>query len=350
MKSVRMADIAERLGISVVSVSKGLSGKDGVSEEMRARIQATAREMGYKTPAAPAETTGGKTIGVLVQERFFSESTFYSNLYRELVKQCSAGKDFAMMEIVTHQAEAEAQTPVFISQRKVDGLILMGQLTTGYLAMIAQCGLPYLLLDSYREGVQESCVVSDNVTGGCLLTRHLLEQGCRDIAFVGSIWATTSIMDRYLGYVKALRQAGLTPQEDWLLEDRNQRGDFVTVPLPEQMPQAFVCSCDEVAYRLVRQLIVAGYRVPEDVAVTGYDDYGFSTISTPPLTSYRVDTESMARLAVERIRSQMAGTLVSNSIVTVPGRLVPRASTGAAEQGAGRYGVPEVPLEGSAVQ
>ncbi|MCD8189270.1 MAG: LacI family DNA-binding transcriptional regulator [Clostridiales bacterium] len=331
MKSVRMADIAERLGISVVSVSKGLSGKDGVSEEMRARIQATAREMGYKAPGTPTETTGGKTIGVLVQERFFAESTFYSNLYRELVKQCSAGKDFAMMEIVTHQAEAEVQTPVFISQRKVDGLILMGQLTSAYVSMLAQCGLPYLLLDFYRDGFEESCVVSDNVTGGCLLTRHLLEQGYRDIAFVGSIWATTSIMDRYLGYVKALRQLGLIPREDWRLEDRNPRGDFLPVPLPEQMPQAFVCSCDEVAYLLVRQLNVAGYRVPEDVAVTGYDDYGFSTISAPPLTSYRVDTGTMARLAVNRIRSLMAGQSEGSPIITVPGRLVPRVSTGVAE-------------------
>lgn len=331
MKSVRMIDIAERLGISVVSVSKGLSGKDGVSDEMRARIQATAKEMGYRAPGASVEATGGKTIGVLVQERFFSESTFYSSLYRELVKQCSAGKDFAMMEIVTHQAEAEKQTPMFISQRKVDGLILMGELTPCYVDMIAQCGLPYLLLDFHREGFSESSVVSDNVTGGYLLTQHLLAQGYQDVAFVGSIWATTSIMDRYLGYVKALLKAGLSLREDWRLEDRNQRGDFLSVQLPEQMTRAFVCSCDEVAYRLVRQLTAAGYRVPEDVAITGYDDYGFSTISTPPLTSYRVDTETMARLAVEKLQRQIAGTPEGSPTVIVPGKLIPRASTGAVE-------------------
>ena len=88
-KGVRMADIAEKLGISIVSVSKALAGKDGVSEEMRAKILSTAEELGYRSPAAKAtatQQTGGQIIGVLVADHFFNENTFYSNLYRALLR------------------------------------------------------------------------------------------------------------------------------------------------------------------------------------------------------------------------------------------------------------------------
>lgn len=88
-KGVRMADIAEKLGISIVSVSKALAGKDGVSEEMRAKILSTAEELGYRSPAAKAtatQQTGGQIIGVLVADHFFNENTFYSNLYRAILQ------------------------------------------------------------------------------------------------------------------------------------------------------------------------------------------------------------------------------------------------------------------------
>ena len=73
-KAVRMADIAKRLGISTVSVSKGLAGKDGVSEAMRAKILAAAKEMGYQVPVRAQTQTGGETIGILVADRFFNEN------------------------------------------------------------------------------------------------------------------------------------------------------------------------------------------------------------------------------------------------------------------------------------
>ena len=99
---------------------------------------------------------------------------------------------------------------------------------------------------------------------------------------MGSVLSTSSIMDRYLGYVKALLRAGLPIRDDWRLEDRDDRGLFIPFTLPHEMPEAFVCNCDEVAYNLVETLKRNGYRVPQDVAVTGYDDYRYSTICSPP--------------------------------------------------------------------
>lgn len=329
-KGVRMADIAEKLGISIVSVSKALAGKDGVSEEMRAKILSTAEELGYRSPAAKAtatQQTGGQIIGVLVADHFFNENTFYSNLYRAILQHSAPHGISVAMEIVFPQAEQSCTMPTFLVNRKVDGLIFMGEIDRRYISTAAQSGLPFLLLDFYDDAIAADCVLSDNVSGAYQLTETILRTGRREIAFVGSVNATSSIMDRYLGYTKALLRAGLEPRADWRLEDRGADGRFIPLTLPQQMPQAFVCSCDEVAYNLVETLRRAGYRVPQDVAVAGYDDFRYSTICDPPLTSYRVDVDSMAAAAVDQMRRKMARKHSLAPTIMVPGALVVREST-----------------------
>lgn len=328
-KPVRMADIAEKLGISVVSVSKALAGKPGVSEEMRSKVVALAQELGYESVRACREIVDGGNIGVLVADRFFDENTFYTNLYRCLVLSCGEEGLTCMLEIVPWESERKAVAPALVAGRKVDGLVILGNMEQGYLQKISASGLPCLLLDFYVPGGGVDCVVSDNVDGGCALTEHLLAQGLRDIGFIGSIRATSSIMDRYLGYQRALRLAGLTPREDWLLEDRGEDGRFIPLQLPKELPQAFLCSCDEVAYNLVEALRASGKRVPEDVAVCGYDDFRFATLCQPPLTSYRVNVEQMAETAVGRLAARIRQDQDAPLTFKISGQMVVRESSGA---------------------
>lgn len=115
-KTVRMADIAERLGISIVSVSKGLSGREGVSDELRARIRNTAREMGYPiaADAKPVPRTPD-SIGILVADRFFSETSLYNNLYRNLLTSCQHRKLIALLEIITSESERNCVMPTLMT-------------------------------------------------------------------------------------------------------------------------------------------------------------------------------------------------------------------------------------------
>ena len=332
-KPVRMADIAEKLDISVVSVSKALSGKPGVSEEMRAKIVALAKQLGYEGTKVHSELAGTGNIGVLVSDRFFAENAFYSSLYRALVLKSGNEGFTCMAEIVTPEAEQGAVLPALVAGRKVDGIIFMGNLDPAYLSKVEASGLPYLMLDFQLPGRACDCVISDNMDGGFALTEHLLRLGRRQIGFVGSIRATSSIMDRYLGYQKALRLAGLTPREEWLLEDRDADGAFLPIRLPENLPEAFLCSCDEVAYNLVTALRQSGRRVPEDVAVCGYDDFRFATLCQPPLTTYRVNAEQMASAVVGWLARKIRQEDSPEPMMwTVPGRLVVRESTGAAAE------------------
>jgi len=329
-----MADIAERLGISVVSVSKALAGKSGVSEEMRAKVVELAHEMGYEG-VRTSGAAGTGNIGVLVANHFFDENAFYTNLYRELVLACKEEGLTCILEIVFQEAEHSDSLPDLVTGRKVDGLILLGNLDPEYLQAVSEAGLPCLLLDFYIPGSIMDCVVSDNIDGGYTLTEHLLSLGIREIGFVGSISSTSSIMDRYLGYQKALRLAGLVPREDWLLEDRDASGRFIPLQLPKKLPRAFLCSCDEVAYNLVNMLLQAGKKVPEDIAVCGYDDFRFAALSQPPLTSYRVNAERMAETAVSRLAARLRMEPVMPLTIKIAGQIVVRGSTCALQDAPG---------------
>lgn len=329
-QKIRMADIAAKLNVSVVSVSKALSGKDGVSDQMREKIRATAREMGYvplrSKPAVSGDTTGN--IGILVPDKFFADNTFYASLYRHVSQRCNQLGYSAMLEIVSGEAERVRAVPAMLQSGKVDGLIFLGQLDPGYLREITRNGIPHIFLDFYDEELSAISITSDNVSGGYRLTRHLLDRGYRDIGFVGSIHATSSIMDRFLGYSKAMQKAGIPVREQWLLEDRDPEGALLkTVSLPERLPRAFLCSCDQAAYDLVEQLKAMGYRVPEDVAVAGYDDHRLAVMSKPQLTAYHVNVEYMGYIAVDQLVQLLKGGPAINGNIVVNGVLVPREST-----------------------
>lgn len=316
----------------MVTVSKALAGKPGVGEELREKILALAKNMDY-TPLRK-KGRGGKSsrsscnIGILVAERFFEDKNFYADLYRQVLLACHTNGFSTLLEPVTPEAEALGTMPTILQGKKVDGLIFMGELGCGYLRHAIGFGLPYVMLDFYQEGIPGHTVTSDNVEGGCRLTCHLLSCGRREIGFVGSICGTSSIMDRFLGYVKALTVAGIPLRRDWVIEDRDKMGLLLeSLPLPEEMPRAFVCSCDEVALRLVEQLRRRGLRVPEDVAVAGYDNIRLAQLCTPPLTSYHVDVKNMGQQAVALLVDKIDGKDIPPCRMVVPGKLVCREST-----------------------
>lgn len=329
-KNVRMADIAHSLNISVVSVSKALSGKDGVSPEMRRKIISTAKEMGYEFAPARQDAFQDITVGILVADRYFDDSSFYAYLYRSVLKQCTALHYICILEIVPDRSEHGCILPTMLLNHTVNALLFMGQFSHQYIDRILQSGLPFMFLDFYDTVSAGNCVLSDNLSGGYQITEYLLSIGKKRIEFVGSIFSTSSITDRYLGYCRALLAAGIEPKADWRVEDRDENGSALPLCLPKEMPDAFVCNCDKVAYKLVHELRSAGYRVPQDIIVCGYDDFGYSKLCQPPLTSYRVDVDGMATAALEQLRRKINGAVASVPAIVVPGQFIQRGTVPAA--------------------
>ncbi len=327
-KNITMKDIATKLNISTVTVSKALTDKEGVGDELRRKIKELADEMGYRYNSLARDMKEGKSsnIGIIVSERFMKEYGFYMNAYGYCVKALAAHNYYGIMEIISTQMEADLVVPNVLRDNKVDGLIMLGQVSAEYLHIIKASSLHFVQLDFYNEREEADAILSDNLYGSYVTTNYLVELGHKKIGFVGNKMATSSILDRYLGYYKALLENDLSFREEWIIKDRNINGEFVDLILPDTMPTAFVCNCDEVAYHLVRKLKNEGYIIPEDVSVVGFDNFIYSTLSSPAITTFEVDMKAMAEIAVETIVKRIEKPSQSNSRKVVSGKIIIRDS------------------------
>lgn len=333
-KSVKLADIAAKLNVSTVTVSKALSDQKGVSEELREKIKNLAQEMGYRSPSAVKQNKSKKSyhVGVLIAERHFNHyESYYLQVYQMVATRAVAKECFTMLEIINLQDEQEGRMPKLLQEDKVDGLIIIGLMKADYLAKMKQfIRVPYVFLDFYDKGNDCDAVISDSFYGMYKLTNYLFEQGHKRIAYVGTLLYTDSITDRYLGYCKSLLEHGQAARQDWVIDDRSmETGDVRSgdaLRLPEEMPTAFVCNCDLTAGVLVEALKKEGYRVPEDVSVVGFDNYLYPSICSLGITTYEIDIKEMARKTINKLIKKMSGESYKSGIYIVDGHVVLKES------------------------
>ncbi|MBP5223809.1 MAG: substrate-binding domain-containing protein [Lachnospiraceae bacterium] len=328
-RNATMADIAKKVGVSIVTVSKALSGKSGVSEKLREEICRTAGELEYGGRQKKRQESKPGTIGVIAAERFLAESrSYYWRLYQEITLAAKKRHMFTLLEVVNHEAENAGSMPKLL-QKNVDGLIIMGAFAGSYLERLNEAAkMPLIALDSVYEKINADAVNADNIEGGYRMTEYLIREGFSRIGYVGTLRTTPSIDDRYMGYCKAMLFGGFSVRGEWLVGDRDiasgivdAEGSFV-LPQKEDMPQAFFCNSDVSAQILVRKLKELGYRVPEDISVAGFDHYLPERTSDLDFTTYEVDAKGMACEAIELLLKRLTGYCGAFRTLTVRGKIV----------------------------
>ncbi len=333
-KAVKLSDIAERVGVSTVTVSKALSGQKGVSEEVREKIHSIAEELGYQQPSAARKSQNHKNfnIGILISERFLVKyESFYWQMYQAVATRATAEECFTMLEVIGKAEEESSRMPKLVQERKVDGIIVIGKMMDAYLQHLnTEAGIPVIYLDYYNGREASDSVISNSYYGTYELTYYLYRMGHRKIAYVGTLLAMESITDRYFGYQKALLELGLEQKKEWVLDDRHiETGEIDTVnmlQIPKDMPTAFVCNCDLTASFLIKKLKDNGYRVPEDISVVGFDNYLYPGLSDIQITTYEVDLKEMAKKAVYNMISKISNENYKPGIHIVEGHMVLKES------------------------
>ena len=167
--NVKMADIAQALGVSTVAVSKALSGQKGVSEDLRERIKKTAEEMGYRSPKVLRQVKykSGFNIGVLICERYVGTSeAFYWKLYQELTAQAMKRECFVLLELLSEQDMRQMHMPKLVTENKADGLIIIGKPAGRYATTLRNSwSRPVLYLDFYEDDLSADAVISNGFFG-----------------------------------------------------------------------------------------------------------------------------------------------------------------------------------------
>ncbi|MCQ2592132.1 MAG: LacI family DNA-binding transcriptional regulator [Treponema sp.] len=331
-KKVRLSDIAAKLNVSTVTVSKALANKDGVGEDLRKQIKELADEMGYKfkktTNSSDGKITGN--IGILIPSRFFSQNfSFYWYLFNFLSTELLHRNFYSIMELLSDEDEKANVLPRMLNDKKVDGIIILGQINNKYIDSIRTHYDNFILLDFYTNNMTIDCVSNDDYYCSYMLTSYVISQGHKRLRFVGSFNATTSISDRFMGFQKAMLENNLSVNFDEIIPDRDEKGFSIPLALPEDnMPTAFICNNDECAADLLEELNAKGYKVPEDISVTGFDNYISKHKNVIPLTTVYIKPEDTANVAADLIIKKITGEPYIKGRHLVSGSLIIRDSVG----------------------
>ena len=326
-KKVKLEDIAKKLDVSIVTVSNALKGKKGVSEEMREKIVQTARDMGYQSVPREKKAHDSYIIGAIVAERYVKEfPSFYMEVYKNISQEAMKRGSLTVLEVASREKENLEERFSAFQDCQVAGVILIGEMKKGYIDAVRSeyKDVPIVCVDYYDVYDDMDYIVTDGFGGMERMTRMMLKQGIRDLAFVGTVNATKNITDRYLGYCKALDRAGIEDAKYNVIPDRDSAGEVFDLnpQLPEKLPQGFVCNCDRTAFVVIRKLKGRGVNVPEDVSVVGFDNYPPDVSEGRQLSTYKNDEHILARLSIHTMLRRIEGRRKPEGIRIVEGSVV----------------------------
>ena len=296
-------DIAEQANVSFATVSRALNNKYGVKQDTRRKVLEVARNLNYR-PNAIARglvTKQTNTIGLIIPD---IKNPFFPEVAGG-IEECAADLGYNVFLCNTNWSqEREEQYIDLLSERRVDGLIVA---PTGdsidLLDDVIHEKLPVVYVSRAPEGTDRSYVVIDNVRGGFLATKHLIEAGYRTIGFIGASQDEATCGERFEGYRTAFEKYGMTIADKYVKQgDFKQKSGYNLVR--EMLdggdyPRAIFAVNDLLALGAIQAVKNKGLRVPEDIAVVGFDDIPVASLQEIQLSTINQPKYEMGRTALE---------------------------------------------------
>lgn len=328
---VTIRDVAKRAEVSVATVSHVVNGTRKVSPQTAERVRKAMEELGYQ-PNLVARSLRKRTtfaIGVLVTD---ITNPFFASLVRG-VEDAAIRAGYSV--IVCNSDEDPTKEDMHIRElrrRRIDGMLIAPTRdgTSSALYELSKHKLPFVLIDRKAKGLNAPVVLSDNVRGAYLATRYLLEKGYRRIGIVLGIPGATSAEERFLGYVCALKEAGIPIQDDLIVwgeyrVDSARRATAQLLSLREP-PQAIFSTNNLMTLGVLQEIFHRKLVIPNDVAVVGFDDVDWAEMVQPPLTVVAQKPYEIGQQAFEILLSEIKGEQVSVREVRVSVELKVRGS------------------------
>ena len=300
MKAATIRDVAERADVSVASVSRVLNGAGPVTEATKNRVLEAARALQYvpHSGARSLSTSKTQTIGVILPDLY---GEFFSELIRGMdVAARSLG--YHLIVSSSHDDAEEASAAIRSMRGRVDGLIVLSpHLDAANLAAGLAGRTPVLLMNGGAAPARPSIVV-DNHGGAVLAVEHLVATGRRRIAHIAGPAGNLEAEARLAGYLEAMARAGLpTSVVGGAFTQPSGHAAGVELARRELCPDAVFAANDIMAVGAMLALQDAGLRVPEDVAIIGFDDVPIASLVRPGLTTLRIHIAETGRSALERL-------------------------------------------------
>ena len=304
-------DIAKAVGVSPAAVSYVINGRDKVSPKTKAKILAAMAEMGYVADHAAVSLSRGKSslVGICFpldsSALVFSDNPFYSEFLANFEKEISASGYDTIIGYLQSPEDFEH----WLVSRGLDGLVIFGLYSPEIFKIIRAHKVPFVLTDFYDPDFEASSIRVDDVMGGYLAGKHLLELGHRQIAYIGGDLVSSKVdCKRLEGLNKALEEAGLKCSLQ-LEVPTTFNGGYEAATVIRNHPEitAAFCGSDIVAIGLLRHAQELGISIPDDLSVMGFDDLNSCTYVYPALTTIRQDIPLKGQLAAKILLAEIDG-------------------------------------------
>ncbi|MET4783189.1 substrate-binding domain-containing protein [Glaciihabitans sp. UYNi722] len=332
-KPVGIREVAEHAGVSIGTVSNVLNHVKTVTSANLEKVQASMLELGFvrNDLARQLRMGGGNTIGLVVLN---VANPFFADLAHALEAEAEANGHTIILGSSDQDADRENRYIDLFEEQRVRGMLIAPlDGVTPRLSRLRSRGAPVVLFDSTADPEQFCSVTLDGTAGGYMATRHLIDTGRRRIVFAGG--PLPQVSERLAGASRAAREsAGVTlsliETGDLTVAEGRIVGDQILQQRPEERPDAIFAANDLLAVGILQSLILAeDLKVPDDIALIGYDDIDFAASTMVPLSTIRQPRELIAREALRLLEEEAdpaSGHVHARHLFTP--ELIVRESTG----------------------
>jgi len=329
-RAVTLSDVAKAAGVSLSTASKALNGRDEVSSITRQRVVDAAKKMSFTPSQVARSLLAGRTgtVGLLTSDL---EGRFVIPILMGAEDAFGAGEVNVFLCDARGDAIREQYHLRALLNRRVDGIIVVGSQTDPRPSLGHDLPVPVVYAYAPSEDPTDLSLTPDNEAGGRAAIEHLVSVGRSRIAHVTGDPSYAAARDRVAGSLAAIRAAGLEPVGDVMFSNWSEAwGRDATAALLARHPDVdgIVCGSDQIARGALDTLRDLGRRVPEDVAIVGFDNWEILAANArPELTSIDANLQELGRTAALRVFDAIAGRDVGEGTTRLPVKLVIRGST-----------------------
>lgn len=337
--NLTLEDIGRLAGVSRSTVSRVINHHENVKPDVRQRVLEVIGRTGYTPNAAARSLVSGRTglVGLVIPSRVHSlfEDPYFGRLIQGISSASNRSGMFLSLFLLESESDEEALFPRVANPGFLDGLIVTAtRMRDPLLAQLAFSELPVVVIGR-PDVAGMSYVDVDNHGGARSIAKHLCSLGHRRVGIIGAPTDTMAGLDRLGGFVQGLAECGVALDPDMRADgDFSEAGGYEAMRrlIPER-PDAVFAASDTMALGAMRALREAGLRVPDDVALAGFDGSAAAETTNPPLTTVLQDVHETGRRAVSALNDLITDPNRSPIVDVLPVQLLERASSGGARAG-----------------
>lgn len=324
-------DVARAAGVSVATVSHVINGTRKVAPDTAARVRRAIEELGYQ-PNGIAQSLRKRVtyaIGVLVSD---ITNPFFAHLVRGIEDAAHTAGYSVIVCNSDENPEKEAFYIRSLWRRRIDGMLIAptGDGTSPAFQELVRKSIPFVFIDRKAKEIDAPAVLSDNFGGAYLATKYLIARGHRRIGIILGIPGATTTEERFAGYCQALEEAGIPFSEElvawgWYRAEGGQKATEKLLLLSAP-PTAIFSTNNLMTVGVMQELHRRRIRIPEEIAIIGFDDLEWAALVYPPLTVVAQNPYKLGRCGFEMLHTRLSGPKEENQEVRIPVELRVRES------------------------